>query len=47
MRDAVQEVGRAVERVDDPAVLRIDPAVAAALLEQHPIAGARSCQFGL
>src|SRR5207237_5928325 len=34
MRDAVQEIGGAVERVDDPAMMRVAALGGAALLEQ-------------
>ena len=40
-RDAVQEVGGAVERIDDPAVLVVLAGDHAALLHQEAVAGTR------
>ena len=47
MRDAVQEIGRAVERIDDPAMMRVAALGGAAFLEQQAIAGAGPRQFVL
>ena len=46
MRDAVEEVGGAVERVDDPAVLGILAGHLAALLHEEGVAGAGPRQLG-
>ena len=47
MRNAVEEIRGAVERVDDPAVARVAARHRTALLEQKPVAGADAGQFGL
>ena len=47
MRDPVQEIGGAVERVDDPAVVWIGSFGRALFLEQQTIAGAGAQQLGL
>jgi hypothetical protein len=46
-RDAVQEVGGAVERIDDPTVLVVLARDAAALLHQEGIARPGTRQFGV
>src|SRR5439155_19670806 len=46
MRDAVEKIGRAVERVDDPAVMRVAAFAGAAFLEQEAVAGAGAQQLG-
>ena len=43
----MQEVRRAVERIDDPAVMRVAARALAAFLEQQPIAGAGTRQLVL
>ena len=45
MRDAVQEVGGAVERIDDPAVALIAAGVGAAFLAEEAVVGPRLGQF--
>src|SRR5215813_8115418 len=45
MRDAVQEIRCAVERIDDPAVAWVAARDLAAFLEQEAIAGARALQL--
>jgi hypothetical protein len=47
MRDAVQEIGRAVERVDDPAMPLVAAFGGAAFLEQHRITGPRPAELAL
>ena len=47
MRDAVQEIGGAVERVDDPAVALVAALAGAAFLEQHAVAGPGAAELGL
>src|SRR5579862_2896407 len=47
MRNAVQEIGGAVERIDDPAMMRIAAARGAALFHEEAIAGPRLRQLGL
>ena len=46
LRDAVQEIGGAVERIDDPGVGRVGAGVAAAFLAEEAVAGTRLGQFG-
>ena len=46
LRDAVQEIGGAVERIDDPGVGRVGAVVAAAFLAEEAVAGPRLGQFG-
>src|SRR5216683_3989523 len=47
MRDPMQEIGGAVERVDDPAVMWIGSRGRAAFLKQETVAGTGAQQFGL
>jgi hypothetical protein len=47
MRDPVQEIGGAVERVDDPAMVRIAAFGRAAFLQENAVARAGPHQFGL
>ena len=47
MRDAVEEIGGAVERVDDPAMVRVGALGLAAFLEQQPVARPGALQLGL
>ena len=42
----MQEIGGAVERIDDPGVGRVGAGVAAAFLAEEAIAGTRLGQFG-
>ena len=42
----MQEIGRAVERIDDPAVAAILAGDLAALLGQEPVGGTRLAEFG-
>ena len=46
-RDAVQEIGRAVERVDDPAVLAVIAVDRAAFFHQEGIARPRTRELGV
>ena len=41
MRDAVQEVGGAVERIDDPAMMAVAARLDSAFLHQEAVAGPR------
>ena len=45
MRDAVQEVGRAIQRIDDPARLGRIAGDLAAFLQEHAPVGTRLAQF--
>ena len=45
MRDAVQEIGGAIERIDDPAVAPIGAGVRAAFLAEEAIVGPRLGEF--
>jgi hypothetical protein len=47
MRDAVQEVGGAVERIDDPAVRAVDADDLAALFHEEAVTGARLGQLAV
>ena len=47
MRQAVQEIRRAVERIDDPAVAPVAAWRLAALLHEEAEAGPRALQLGL
>src|SRR3954452_9286703 len=46
MRNAVKEVGGAVERIDDPSVGLVGAFVRATFLVEEAVAGARLQQFG-
>src|SRR5258707_14072595 len=45
MRDAVQEIGRAIERIDDPAVTRVGAGARAAFLAEEAVSRPRLGQF--
>src|SRR3954447_11012832 len=47
VRQAVEEVGGAVERVDDPAVVRRAPGLDAALLHDEPVVGTAALELFL
>jgi len=47
LRNAVQEVGGAVERIDDPGVRFVGAFAAAAFLAEEAVAGPRLGQFGI
>ena len=47
LRDAVQEIGGAVERIDDPAMGLVGALAHAAFLAEEAVAGPRLGQFGI
>ncbi len=47
VRNAVQEVGRSVERIDDPTIVGIVTCDRTALFEQEPVAGPRRGEGGV